>query len=96
MASLGVIYISDAGKRAARLCRGAGFLEKSAVAAYSNEKALADVNTEELTNMVGFDWDTSWVYQGTQVINSKGYHHYKQKAEEGKEPANLWVTVERF
>lgn len=87
------IYLPTVGKKIPKPCLALGYFEKSLDAEYENRKAEADSHSEIICALADVEWNSSWVYKGTQVICGREYHHYS-KVNSSKED-HLWVTTDK-
>ena len=87
------VYIPNVGKKIPKSCLALGYFIKSKDAEYENRKAEADSHSEVICGLADVEWNSSWLYKGTQVICNREYHHYS-KIVSNKEN-HLWVTTEK-
>lgn len=84
------IYTPDVGKPVPRLARAGVFLKQREKAGRANQKAIADHAAETLMPAVGLNFDTSWIYDATECIKGKWYHHFVQGTVETPS-RHLWI-----
>ena len=74
-----------------RKCRAGNFLtieneeEK-------NQKAIAEVESETLLNEVNMSLGSHWIYQATELKQSRWFHHYTQ-VQKNNIDDHIWVMA---